>query len=302
MQLAHFVGKRRLIADGGGHAPKQGRNLAARLHKAEDIVDKQQHIALLLVAEVFRHRKTRECHAHADARRFVHLAEDEGGLVDHAALVHLVPEVVSLAAALADARKDRVAAVLHGDVVDQLLNEHRLADARAAEKADLAAARIRLQEVDDLDARLQDLNAGVLLGKSRRLSVDAAARLVRADGRTVVDDVAEDVEQPPKRTFADGHAQSAALARHVHAARKALAARKHDAAHRIAAQVLRDLHHAARAVHLNGQCLANARQAALRKAHVHHAARYLNDLTRAHAAAPPFSCGSACCARQPRPR
>ena len=144
MQLAHFVGERRLIADGGGHTPEERRNLAARLYKAEDIVDKEQHVALFLVAEVFRHRKARERHAHTNARRFVHLAEDEGRLVNDAALVHLAPEVVSLAAALAHARKDRIAAVLHGDVVDKLLNEHRLADARAAEKADLAAARIGL--------------------------------------------------------------------------------------------------------------------------------------------------------------
>ena len=49
-------------------------------------------------------------------------------------------KVVALAGTLADAGEDRVAAVGLGDVVDELLNEHRLAHAGAAEEANLAAA------------------------------------------------------------------------------------------------------------------------------------------------------------------
>ena len=51
----------------------------------------------------------------------------------------LVIEVVALAGALADAGEHRDAAVALGDVVDQLLDQHGLADAGAAEQADLAA-------------------------------------------------------------------------------------------------------------------------------------------------------------------
>ncbi len=43
------------------------------------------------------------------------------------------------------------------DVVDEFLNENRLADARAAEQADLAAARVRREQVHDLDARDEHL-------------------------------------------------------------------------------------------------------------------------------------------------
>ena len=63
-------------------------------------------------------------------------------LSDDAAFPHFVPEVVALPAALADAGKDGIAAVLHGDVVDQLLDQHGLAHAGAAEQADLAALGI----------------------------------------------------------------------------------------------------------------------------------------------------------------
>jgi peptide chain release factor 1 len=58
-------------------------------------------------------------------------------------LRHFEPQVVTLAGALADAREHGHARVLHGDVADQFLNKNRLAHARAAEQADLAALQIR---------------------------------------------------------------------------------------------------------------------------------------------------------------
>jgi hypothetical protein len=61
-------------------------------------------------------------------------------------------EVVPLAGALADAGEDARALVLQGDVVDQLGDNDRLADARAAEEANLAAPPDRAEEVHDLDS------------------------------------------------------------------------------------------------------------------------------------------------------
>ena len=61
-----------------------------------------------------------------------------GGLVgeaDDASLDHLVVEVVALAGSLADAGEHRVAAVRLGHVVDQLHDQHGLADAGTAEQA-----------------------------------------------------------------------------------------------------------------------------------------------------------------------
>ena len=106
--------------------------------------------------------------------RLVHLAVDEGALgalaaallVD-AGLDHLVVEVVALAGALADAGEHRVAAVRLGDVVDQLHDQHGLADAGAAEQADLAALGVGREQVDDLDAGDEDLRLGRLLGVGR---------------------------------------------------------------------------------------------------------------------------------------
>ena len=82
--------------------------------------------------------------AQARAGRLVHLAEDHARSCRCTPdSLHLEPEVVALAGALAHAGEDGVAAVLGGDVADQLLDDDRLADAGAAEQADLAAARER---------------------------------------------------------------------------------------------------------------------------------------------------------------
>ena len=96
-----------------------------------------------------------------------HLEPSPPPFLVHAGLDHLVVEVVALAGALADAGEHRVAAVGLRDVVDQLHDEHGLADARAAEQADLAALGVRREQVDDLDARVEDLRLGGLLGIGR---------------------------------------------------------------------------------------------------------------------------------------
>ena len=120
--------------------PEERRHLGAGLREAEDVVDEEQHVLALVVAEVLRHRQAGQADAQARARRLVHLAEDQRRSFEMTpdSLISM-PEVVALARALADAGEHREAAVLLGDVVDQLLDQHRLADAGAAEQADLAA-------------------------------------------------------------------------------------------------------------------------------------------------------------------
>ena len=68
-----------------------------------------------------------------------------------------MPKVVALTGTLAHAAECGQAAVLLGEVVDQLLNKNRLAHAGTAEQADLAALCVRSKEVDDLDAGLEHL-------------------------------------------------------------------------------------------------------------------------------------------------
>ena len=115
----------------------------------------EQHV-LTLVAEVFRDRQAREGHTGAGARRFVHLAIDQGAfrtftaarLVD-AALDHLVIEIVAFTGALTHAGEHGITAVRLRDIVDELHDQHCLADAGAAEQADLAALGVGRQQIDD---------------------------------------------------------------------------------------------------------------------------------------------------------
>ena len=58
--------------------------------------------------------------------------------------------------------------MLLGDVADELLDDDRLAHAGAAEDADLAALGERADEVDDLEAGLEDLGLGGLVLEGRR--------------------------------------------------------------------------------------------------------------------------------------
>src|SRR5699024_2468248 len=73
LQRAHLVGQRRLVTHGGGHAAEQRGDLLAGLGEAEDVVDEEQHVLLLDVTEVLRHRQRGQGDAQAGARRLVHL-------------------------------------------------------------------------------------------------------------------------------------------------------------------------------------------------------------------------------------
>ena len=184
LQLAHFGGQVGLVAHGRRHAAQQRRHFRAGLREAENVVDEQQHVLAFFVAEVLRHGQAREAHAQTGAGRLGHLAVNQRHFrfppvlgIDDAGFLHLEPQVVALAGALAHAGEHRHAAVLHGDVVDQLHDDDGLADAGAAEQADLAAAQIGLEQVDDLDAGLEHLQLGGLLLEQRRRAVDGIVLL-----------------------------------------------------------------------------------------------------------------------------
>ena len=77
--------------------------------------------------------------------------------------LHFAVQLRALAGALAHAAEDGVAAVLGGDVADQLHDDDGLADARAAEDAGLAALGERRDQVDDLHAGLEHFDCSRLL-------------------------------------------------------------------------------------------------------------------------------------------
>jgi len=160
LQRAHVGGERRLIAHGRWNAAEQRRHFRAGLRETEDVVDEEQHV-LALIAEILGDGETGEADAGAGAGRLVHLTEYEGAFRLHVGIWmtrvgvdlgfdELVIQVVAFAGPLADAGEYRITTMRLGDVVDQFLDQHGLADTGATEQADLAALGIGRKQVDDL--------------------------------------------------------------------------------------------------------------------------------------------------------
>src|SRR5690606_21420141 len=141
---------------------------------------------------------------------------------------------------LADAGEHGVAAVLAGDAGDEFLDDEGLSEAGPAEEARLAAADEGGEQVDDLDARLEDLGLGGEVGELRRLAVDGAV-VGGVDGAAVVDRLAEEVEDAAERLLADGDAEGAAGVGDLGAAAEAVGGAEGDGANLPAAKVAGDL-------------------------------------------------------------
>ena len=298
LQRAHLGGQRRLVADGAGGAAEQRRDLGAGLREAEDVVDEEQHVLVLLVAEVLGDGEAGERDAQTRAGRLVHLAVDERDLrraqillVDDAGLRHLVVQVVAFARALADAGEHRHAAVQLGDVVDQLHDDDGLADAGAAERADLAALQERADQIDHLDAGREHLRRRRLIDERRRRAVNRVV-LLGHDRAALVDRGAGHVEHASHDAGADRHADRPAAVGDLEAALESFGARHRDGADPSIAEVLlhfeRQRHRLILDRVLDGQGVGDRRQRA-GKRDVHHRTDDLHDRACVHTDAFPLS-------------
>ncbi len=133
--------------------------------------------------------------------------------------------------------------MLLGEVVDELLDEHRLADARAAEQADLAALCVGGEQVDDLDPRLEHLGGRAEILRSRGVLVDSAPFHTLGQRSAFVDGLAEQVEDAPERDLADGDHDRPTRVDHLGAAGESVGRVHRDSAHAVIAEVLLDLAH-----------------------------------------------------------
>ena len=239
-----------------------------------------------LVAEMLGDGNAGQADPGARPRRLVHLAEHQRALrldirigivrvgVD-LRFDELVIEVVALASALADAGEHRVAAVGLGDIVDQFLDEHRFADARAAEQADLAALGVGGEQVDDLDPGDEDLRFGRLVDIGRGRLMDRPARL-HWDRAGLVDRLADHVHDAPERADADRDRDRVAGVGDLLSADKAFGNIHRDATHLVLAEVLGDLEHQTMAVVVGRQRVQDRRQVAV-EMHVDDRADHLGD-------------------------
>ena len=98
LQVAHLRRQRRLVTHRARHAAEQRRHFRAGLREAEDVVDEDQHVRVLDVAEVLGDREAGEADAETRARRLVHLAVDERARSSRSRFLELEVEVVALRA------------------------------------------------------------------------------------------------------------------------------------------------------------------------------------------------------------
>ena len=237
---------------------------------------------MLFVTEVLCHGQTGKGNTHTDARGFVHLSEYQCGLVRYTAFPHLLPEIIALTASLTDTGEDGIAAVLHGNVVNELLNQNGFANAGTAEQADLTALGIGLQQVNDLDAGLQYFNGGTLLGKGRGIPVNALVLGICGDGVTAVNGLAQYVKHTAKGLLPYGDLNGLAGGKYLHAPIQPLTAGEHDATNCIVAHMLGNLHNMLLALQLNAQRFADPGQMTRGKLYVYHRAGDLYNGTCFH--------------------
>jgi hypothetical protein len=127
--------------------------------------------------------------------------------------------------------------VLRGDIVDQLHDDDGLAHARSAEQANLAAAQIRLQEVDDLDAGLEHLEPRRLVFKRGSVAVNGVE--FRGIHRThFIYGLAENVHHAAQCFRPDRHLHGMAQADRLHSAHQPFGGLQGDRAHAALADVL----------------------------------------------------------------
>ena len=251
------------IAIVDGHTRQLRRDLRTGLHHTVDVVDKQQHILLLLIPQVLRQCQAR-VHGPAAAHGVVaHLAEGHGHLVQQIRLHHLVVQVAALAGALTYTNEYGVGVQTLIHIVDQLLDQHRFAHAGAAQQAHLEALAHRREKVQHLDACPQDIAVNHDLAHGQRLIVDVAG-MGRVQ-RCSVQRIAIGAEHVTQCLIVIGDLQSARLQIDGHPALKAACLSAADRCRHGAI----DLLHLEHIAHAAGLCIQQVAYADIRPLQEH---------------------------------
>jgi hypothetical protein len=170
-----------------------------------------------------------------------------------------VIKVVTFAGTLTHAGEHRGAAMALCDVVDQFLNKNGLADACAAEQADLTTLCIRREKVDHLDPGDKNFGFGRLVDEQRCFCVDRSAQL-GGNRALLVNRLTNDVQNAAKRCRADGNGDLGTGAAHGLTAGQTIGRVHCDGTHGVFAQMLRNFENEAVAVVVGFECRKDRRQ------------------------------------------
>ena len=264
LEISHLGGKGGLVTDGAGRTAKKRRDLGSRLRETEDVIDEEENVLVLLVAEILGHGEGGQGHAETRSGRLVHLTVDETylrplleeneiaiGILDGMTLLvlldgddsgldHFTVEIVTLAGTLTNACKEGVTSVSLGDVVDEFHDDDGLADTGTAECADLTTLGEGTDKIDDLDTGLKDLGLGVLIDERRCVTVNREL-LFGLDRSTLIGGLTEDVEDAAEDTLADRNRNGGTETADGHPALESLRGGHGDGANPVLTEVLLDL-------------------------------------------------------------
>ena len=167
LQFTDFRVQVGLVSHGRRHTAEKRGYFRASLYEAEYVVDEQKNVQVFFITEIFGHGQARKTYAQARSGRLCHLPVNErcAGLVgisrhNDSRLLKFLIQIVSFASALSHAGEYRNATMLHGNIVDQFLDQYCLPYTRATKQSDFSALQERLDQIDYLDARFKHLQRG----------------------------------------------------------------------------------------------------------------------------------------------
>jgi hypothetical protein len=205
LKVTHLGCQCRLITDGARHASEKRGHFGTSLSKAEDVVDEHKDVLVLDVAEIFSDSQTGKSNTQTRSGRLVHLTVNQRDVLENSRFLELEVEIVSFARSLTHTAEHGFSAVTLCNVIDELLNHDGLADTGAAEESDLSTLHEWRDQVDDLDAGLEHFSLRLEVREQRRRAVNRPALHFRPDRRTVIDWLAEHVENSSERCGAYGN-------------------------------------------------------------------------------------------------
>jgi hypothetical protein len=173
--------------------------------------------------------------------------------------------------------------MLHRHVVDQLLNQNRLADARAAEEADLAALQVRFEQVNNLDSCLEHFQGRRLVLKRRGRPVNRIP-LVGLDRSQAIHGFPKHIHHAPQSRTAHRHRNGSSEVDRFHSTHDTFRRRHRHRSNAAFAQVLchfRDNIDGLRTLKSfasDPHRIMNLRQMMLGKLHVNHRSNDLNNV------------------------
>ena len=133
--------------------------------------------------------------------------------------------------------------MLHGHIVDEFLDQHRLAYSGAPEQTDLSALGIWFQKIYYFYPCLKYLAYRPLFLKSRRLSIYAVPLHGAVYRIPSVNGISEHIEHPAQCIVAHRHRYGMSRRIYLHATAYAFTSGKHYAAHHVVLNMLGHFHY-----------------------------------------------------------